>query len=80
MDAPESVFFLFGFEGLLLQFAGFDGGVDARAILLQGDVSVADVEKRRVSQLLQLSFELALGERGARVIGLRGAVAQWQIK
>ncbi len=80
MDAPESVFFLFGFEGLLLQFAGLDGGVHARAVLLQGDVGVADVEERGVSQLLQLRFELALGQRGASVIGLRGAVAQRQIK
>ena len=59
-----------------MQFAGFGGGLHARAVLLESDVSVANIEQSRVFQLLDLHFDLSLDELRALVVRLQRTVAQ----
>src|SRR5260370_32328456 len=72
----ELVFFLLGIKRLLLQLAGFAGGLDLSAALSERDVGVADVEQRRVLELLQLGLELTLRKDGALIVRLRGTISQ----
>src|SRR5579864_1598058 len=75
----ETILLLFGVKSLLLQFASFTGGGDLGAVLRERDVAVAHIEESRVFQLLQLGFELALGEQGTGAVGLSRAVAQREV-
>src|SRR5205085_12194712 len=56
----QLVLLLLRVKSLLLEFARLTGRLDLGAILGEGDVSIADVQKRSFLQLLHLCFELPL--------------------
>ena len=76
----ESIFFLLGVERFLLQLTGLARRFDLSAVLRQRNVTVADIEKRGILELLHLRFDLALDQESPGVVGLRRAVAQRQVE
>src|SRR5579862_6517139 len=74
----EGVFLLFGDEGLTSKLGGLDGGVDLGAVLLQGDLGVADADGDVIYFLLILDRILRLIDLGASVIGLSGTITNGQ--
>src|SRR5205085_10584927 len=76
----ELIFFLFGFESLALQFAGFGRSFDASTILNQGDIGIANVKESAVFELLHHGLLLASRKNRALVVGLSGAIANGNLQ
>src|SRR5258708_6312980 len=76
--SAKAILFVLGVKRLLLQLAGFAGGLHLRAALFKSDGSVADVEHGAVLDLLHLRFQLPLGELRVDAVRLRRTVAQRQ--
>ena len=78
--SAELIFLLLGVERLARQFDRGFGGVHAGAVLLHGELRVADLDAHLVFDLLQAHLGLAVFQFGADLNGLRRAVAQRNIQ
>jgi hypothetical protein len=78
--SSEGILFGFGIERLASEFDTGSGSFNARAVLLQGELRVANVDADLIFLLLQTHLRLTVLEQSSNLIRLSGAIAKRDVQ